>query len=77
MIARSALTVKIVIVLFFNEVFMENKKIFEIIVYDDSTVDVIYDGKLLPCSSIDFHADAENDVCVPNVKIQLLPTVKM
>lgn len=54
---------------------MEKKPTFTIVVYDNATVDVVLDGKQLPCTSIDFHAEMrENGVVdIPSVKLSLAP----
>lgn len=54
---------------------MEKKPTLTIVVYDNGTVDVVFDGKQLPCTSIDFHAAmGENGVIdIPAVKLNLVP----
>lgn len=54
---------------------MEKKPTLTIVVFDNGTVDVVFDGKQLPCTSIDFHAGMGKDgiIDIPNVKLSLLP----
>ena len=53
---------------------MEKKPTLTIVVFDNGTVDVVFDGKQLPCTSIDFHAKmGENGIDIPDVKLNLVP----
>lgn len=54
----------------------EKKETFKIIVYDNNTGEIIYNGVSIPATKIDFHWDYSDDVPdLPECKVEFSPSI--